>query len=187
VVVALSGEGQTKCARRQRRCSEIVRSSQNTRNIFGTARNRRRPTRECIVAKYLQKVSPEPFEGVPRDRCAIIWTTWRMCERYPGVLRKEAERTCFVSGPRARLIDVWRKKGRFWKLEYSSLLSSRVMKSGSGRVKSGFAWGAEAIGGSALISNHSWLYENEPTQPLAIGYNFAQDVKLQWSVCVGFL
>jgi hypothetical protein len=129
-------------ARRQRRCSEIVRSSQNTRNIFRTARNRRRPTQECIVAKYLQKVSPEPFEGVPRDRCAIIWTTWRMCERYPGVLRKEAERTCFVSSSQARLIDVWRKKGRSWKLEYSSLLSSRVtIDEVRVRVKSAFAWG----------------------------------------------
>jgi hypothetical protein len=136
-------------ARRQRRYSEIVRSSQNTRNIFGTAQNRRRPTRECIVAKYLQKVSPEPFEGVPRDRCAIIWTTWRMCERYPGVLRKEAERTCFVSSSRARLIDVWRKKGRSWKLEYSSLLS-RSQGQGQVRICLG---GAEAIGGSALISN----------------------------------
>jgi hypothetical protein len=71
---------------------------------------------QCIVAKYLQKVSPEPFEyGVPRDRCAIIWTTWCMCEWYPGVLRKEAERTCFVS----RLTGVGR-----WKVdeEESSLV-----------------------------------------------------------------
>jgi hypothetical protein len=70
---------------------------------------------ECIVAKYLQKVSPEPFEyGVPRDRCAIIWTTWCMCEGYPGVLREEAERTCrtcFVSSSRARLMGVGGGKG----------------------------------------------------------------------------
>jgi hypothetical protein len=144
-------------------CSGIVRSSQNTRNIFGTARNRRRPTRECIVAKYLQKVSPEPFDGVPRDRYAIIWTTWRMCERYPSVLRKEAERTCFVSSSRARLMDVWRKKGRSWKLEYSSLW----MKSGLAR--SGFAWGRgrdRRIGSD--FESHSWLNENNPTQLLAI-------------------
>jgi hypothetical protein len=61
------------------------------------------------------------------------------------------------------------------------VFKSFVTKSGSGSSQDllGGRGSDRRIGSD--FESHSWLYENDPTQPLAIGYNFAQDVKLSSS------